>query len=147
VIPGGAPSAIATAPAPSAATWFGTLSPKKDAPPIAWVTSEPEARDRARRAGLPLIVWARADWDTATLILERTVWTDPRVRDAARPFVALRLDLSTAEGDAERYAERYQVVGVPEAILFDAHGRRVTVLGGGFDAAQLVEALSRAGGE
>jgi thiol:disulfide interchange protein len=104
--------------------------PPRAAVSIVWEQSEPAARDRARRAGLPLLVWVRAEWAAAALMMERKVWTDPRVAEAARPFVALRLDVTDAEGDAERYAERYEVTGLPATILFDAHGRRVAALVG-----------------
>ena len=142
VIPAGDPlPVLGPGPAPDASASVAT---PREAPPIAWVTSEPDARDRARRVGLPLLVWARADWDAATLEMERKVWTDPRVREAARPFVALRLDLTNTEGDGERYAERYELKGVPSVILLDARGRRVTTLVGSRSAAVLVEALGRA---
>jgi thiol:disulfide interchange protein DsbD len=109
--------------------------------PIAWETSEPAARERARRAELPLVVFARAEWDAAGLEMERRVWTDPRVVAAARPFVMLRLDLTAAEGDAERYAERYDVRGLPTIVFFDGRGRRVAALFGLQDPDRLVEAL------
>jgi thiol:disulfide interchange protein DsbD len=133
--------AEAVSPAPS------TPAPRRAAGPIAWETSEPAARDRARRARLPLLVWLEATWAAPALEMERKTWTDPRVQDAARPFVALRLDLSAAEGDAERYAERYKVDGVPSTILFDAQGRRVATLYGYQDPETIVAALARAAGE
>ncbi len=114
------------------------------AAPIAWETSEPAARERARRSGRPLIVWVRADWAVAALEMERTSWADPRVAAAARPFVALRLDVSEAEGDAERYAERYQVTGLPTTVLVDARGVRVAGLVGYQDGERLASALRAA---
>jgi thiol:disulfide interchange protein DsbD len=73
--------------------------------------------------------------------MERRVWTDPRVVAAARPFVALRLDMTDTEGDAERLAERYEVVGMPATVLFDARGQRVKSLLGYRDPAELAAAL------
>jgi thiol:disulfide interchange protein len=118
-------------------------APRKAARPIAWETSEPDARERARRAGLPMIVWARAEWAAAAVRMEREVWSDPRVEKAARPFVALRLDLTAAEGDAERYAERYEITGMPFTVLLDARGRRVASLFGYQDVDKVVAALLR----
>jgi thiol:disulfide interchange protein len=122
----------------------GAATAKSAAGPIEWETSEPLARERARRVGLPLLVWVRADWDAAGLEMERTTWLDPKVREAARPYVALRLDVSAAEGDAQRYAERYDVQRLPTILLFDARGQRVGALGGYQDAARVAEALRRA---
>jgi thiol:disulfide interchange protein DsbD len=90
-------------------------------------------------------VWAA--WDAAGVTMERKVWTDPRVEAAARPFVALRLDLTDAEGDAERYAERYEVTGLPVTILFDAHGRRTATLVGYQDPDRLASTLRTAAEE
>ncbi len=144
VIPAEASSTLSEgAREPSATPASGRAS--RAAPPIAWEASEPAARDRARRMEAPLIVWARADWDVTTLEMERKIWSDPRVREAARPFVALRLDLTAAEGDAERYAERYGLVAMPATLLFDARGQRVAALFGSRDTVAIVEALERAG--
>jgi thiol:disulfide interchange protein len=117
---------------------------RRPAPPIVWEASESAARERARRAGLPLLVWIRADWDASGLEMERTTWLDPKVAEAARPFVALRLDVSAAEGDAQRYAERYEVNAVPMLVLFDAHGQRAASLTGYQNADRVVDALRRA---
>jgi thiol:disulfide interchange protein len=140
LIGGGAPVSSA---APTASRTASPTSPKKEAGPIAWMESEPAARDRARRTKLPLIVWVRASWDAATMEMERKVWTDPRVLEAARPFVALRLDVTDTDGYAERYAEQYEVRGVPTIVLYDARGRRVDAFIGSRDPADLVAALRR----
>ena len=66
---------------------------------------------------------------------------------AARPFVALRLDVTETEGDAERYAERYEIKGVPTVVLFGAGGRRVEALVGFRDPAELAAALRAAAEE
>lgn len=89
------------------------------------MTSEHDARDRARRQSLPLLVYVRAEWATACLTMERSAWLDPRVVAEARRFVALRLDVTEAEGNAELYAERYAVNGIPEIVLVDPAGRIV----------------------
>ena len=111
---------------------------------IAWEASERDARERARRSGLPLIVYARAEWSAGSLEMERRAWVDPRVVAAARGFVALRLDLSDAEGDAELYAQRYGLTALPMTLLFDARGRKAAVRAGWVEpaalAADLVEA-------
>jgi thiol:disulfide interchange protein len=117
---------------------------KKDVGPIAWIDSEPEARGRARRAGRPMLVWVRADWDAATLEMERRVWTDPAVIAKVRPFVPLRLDLTETEGNAELYAQHFDVQGLPTTIVLDAAGRRVAAIVGYRDAATVLEALRAA---
>jgi thiol:disulfide interchange protein len=112
--------------------------------PIAWVKSEVDALARARKAGLPMLVWVRADWSASTLAMERDVWVDPRVQRAARPFVSLALDVTEAEGDAERLAERYDVAQVPSLVIIDAHGHPTATLRGLQDAGPILAALRAA---
>lgn len=91
-----------------------------------------------------MIVYARADWDASSLAMERKAWSDPRVVEAAARFVALRLDLSSAEGDAEAYAQAYDLRAVPTTVLFDPRGKRVASLTGLLDADRLLAALAEA---
>jgi thiol:disulfide interchange protein DsbD len=111
------------------------------------MTSERDARDRARRQNLPLLVYVRADWAAACLEMERGAWIDPRVVAASRRFVALRLDVSEAEGDAELYAQRYGVNGIPEILVVDPAGRTVARSAGAPAADALVSLLGGAAGE
>jgi thiol:disulfide interchange protein len=133
------------APAPSrVASAASSARSKKDLTSIAWLDSEPTARARARREGLPLLVWFHAEWDAASAQMARSVWTDPAVIEAARPFVALRLDVTETEGDSERYAERYAIRAVPTTILFAPGGSRVETFTGTVDPSHLVIALRAA---
>jgi len=109
-----------------------------------WETSEPEARAKARRGSRPMIVWARAEWAAPVLQMERSTWTDPRVAAAAQGFVALRLDLTEAEGEAELYAKRYGVDTMPMIIVLDSKGQQVAVVRGMADVAVIVGALEKA---
>lgn len=140
-IAGPAAATLVTAPPPSSVS---SPRPRAPAGPIVWETSEPEARARARSGGRPLIVWARADWAAPVLQMERSTWADPRVAAAARGFVALRLDLTEAEGEAELYAKRYGVDTMPMIIVLDARGQQVAVLRGMADAAAIAAALEKA---
>ncbi|MFT3772099.1 MAG: thioredoxin family protein [Minicystis sp.] len=146
-----APATIEIATAGTAAVAVAATPPRPSAEParaaatsIAWMTSERDAREKARRLGLPLLVWVRAEWAATALEMERKTWAEPRVVQAAAPFVALRLDVTEAEGDAELLAQRYAVDSMPATILFDASGHKAAVLRGYTDAAALAAALSRA---
>ncbi len=110
---------------------------------IAWETSEPAARERSLRAGLPMIVWVRAEWAVPALAMERGAWRDPRVVAAARAFVALRVDVTEADAEAEAAAKRYGVTTMPMTVLIDAKGRRAVALEGGADAETLAAALAK----
>ncbi len=88
-------------------------------------------QDEARALALasaesrPLLIDFWADWCTACKELDRDVWSDPRVRQEARRFVALKMD-GTEDSDAfERVVEKYGVVGMPTVIFIDAKGREM----------------------
>jgi len=111
---------------------------------LVWETSVSEAQARARRQRRPMLVYLRADWSAAALELDRGVWSDPRVLRAARGFVALKLDLSAAEGDAELYAQHFGVRAVPTTVVLDAAGKQVGMLAGAFEAEDLLPVLAKA---
>lgn len=111
---------------------------------IAWETSEPEARARAHRQGLPMLVFAFAAWAAGSAEMDRAVWSDPNVVAVAARFVALRLDLTAAEGDAEGYAQRYGVVAVPETVVLDGEGRVVDRASGVANVERVLAALRKA---
>ncbi|MFS8068941.1 MAG: thioredoxin family protein [Byssovorax sp.] len=108
---------------------------------IVWMTSERDARDRARLQNLPLLVYVRADWAAACRALERGAWLDARVLAEARRFVPLRLDVTDAEADAELYAQRYGVRTIPEIIVVDPAGRTHARSAGAPSADDLVSLL------
>ncbi len=93
-----------------------------DAPPIEWLTSEPDARERARKAQLPLLIFVKADWSTASLMMERKTWIDPAVRAAAQGLVALRLDFTDTDGTPELLSKKYGVEVVPMTLVIDPKG-------------------------
>ena len=125
-------------------------SPRPAAPraaAIAWITSERDARDQARRKNLPLLVYVRAAWAAPCLAMERGAWRDPRVIAAASSFVPLQLDVTEADGNAELYAQRYGVERIPEILIVDPAGRTRATSGGAAAAEELVTFLRNAAGE
>jgi len=90
-----------------------------------------------------MIVFLRADWSAASLELERAVWTDPAVRRAARRFVAVRVDVTDTQADAEYWSQRYFARGIPTTVLVDAEGKTVATLHGAFPIEELLRALKQ----
>ncbi len=119
-LPGAPPVVEASAAAPTS-----LAQPSKPAfGAIAWETSEVDARARAKKRGLPLVIFACAAWSAACHAMERDVWTDARVVALAPRFVCLKIDLTDAEGDAELVAQRLGVAGVPMTLVLDVDGTR-----------------------
>lgn len=146
------PAVVMIAPAPPAPSRSSSASlrrapskePARASERVAWERAEPDARARARREGRPLLVYLRADWSAGSLWMERELWSDPRVVAAARAFVALELDVTRAEGDAELVAQRYGANKLPTIALFDREGRSVASLSGEQRPEALLTALSAA---
>ncbi len=139
--------------APSLASVASASAPSSSprSPPrttaIAWLTSERDARDRARQQNVPLLVYVRASWAAPCIAMERDAWIDPRVVAAARRFVPLQLDVTDADENAELYAQRYGVDRLPEILVVDPAGRTLATSGARTSADSLAAFLRDVGGE
>src|SRR5262249_25258374 len=87
-VPGTSPSPTLIVTAPSAAPTSG--DPSESPGTIRWETSKDAAQARARARGRPLLVFVFAAWSAPALQMDRVTWTDPRVIEQLRSFVALR---------------------------------------------------------
>jgi thiol:disulfide interchange protein len=124
------PVEVRLAPSPPALVSAATPPARADAPKlasaaIAWETSEIDARARAKKRGLPLLIFACAAWSAACHAMERDVFTDPHVLALAPRFVWLKIDLTDTEGDAELVAQRLGILGVPMTMVVDSDGTRL----------------------
>ena len=111
---------------------------------IHWETSEPHARERARTEGSPLLIYLWAEWATASLWMDRQVWSDRRIVEMGSRFVAVRVDLSRADGRVEAYAQAYGVRGLPATLVVDPTGEKVTAFSGIVTADTLLQAMKEA---
>ena len=117
---------------------------KSAARTIVWETSEIDARERAKKRGLPLLIFACAAWATQCSAMERYVWTDPRVISLAPRFVWLKIDLTETEGDGELVAQRLGISGVPMTLVVEADGTRIYAQPQGLPAEQMARDLAAA---
>lgn len=109
---------------------------------LAWVRDEPEALARAKRDGRPVIIDFWAEWCTACKELDRTAWADPRVREEASRFVAVKLDGTNDSDQFQAAADKYGVVGMPTVVFIDPRGREVPErVTAAIDAPEMVRAL------
>ncbi len=111
---------------------------RRAAEAFAWVDDEHAALSLAQREGRPVILDFWAEWCTACRELDRTAWADPRVREEASRFVAVKVD-------TDRYpqvAETYGIAGMPTVVFSDPRGREVPErVTGAIDAPEMVDAL------
>lgn len=100
---------------------------------LAWlVNQEQEGLATAREARRPMVIDFWADWCAACKELDRTAWSDPRVRAEAERFVLVKMDNSADKmADArsaelvDRVFEKYGVLGQPTVLFIDSRGREL----------------------
>ena len=100
---------------------------------IAWlVNQEAEGLALARAEGKPVVIDFWGDWCAACKELDHTAWSDPRVREEAKRFVAIKIDNSSDKMEDPKNADavdkafaKYGVLGQPTVIFIDAQGREV----------------------
>lgn len=106
---------------------------------IAWLHEVDSASTRARERGLPMMVEFRADWCGPCHMLEQRTFSDPRVVEAARRFVPVRVDFDANP----RLARRFQVDALPAVLFTDAHGTEIARLNGYVGPAQFLKLMAQ----
>jgi len=79
-----------------------------------------EAIARAKQAGRPVILDFSAEWCVECHIMDRTVFSDPVVRERLRDFEMIRADATDYNDDSRSLMKRFGVVGPPTVIFLDA---------------------------
>lgn len=114
---------------------------------IDWLTSEEDARSRAKARKLPLLVFLFATWAVPAARMERDVWTDPRIVARSSDFVALRLDVTEADANAQAQADHFDLNVMPSTILLDDLGHEIGRLEGFAGPDQVLGLLDRGGAQ
>jgi thiol:disulfide interchange protein len=98
-----------------------------------------EALAQARDERRLLLVDVYTDWCGWCKKLDREVFGDARVAEAARDLLAVRVN---AEKGGEKVAERYDVQGYPTVLFVDGSGNVVKRVDGYVDVAEMLQILS-----
>lgn len=110
---------------------------------IDWLTSEDEARARAKARKLPLVVFFYAAWAVPAARMGREAWADPRITARSSDFVWLWLDVTEADANAQAQADHFDPNTVPSTILLDDRGHEIARLEGFASAEQVLDLLGR----
>jgi thiol:disulfide interchange protein len=114
------------------------------APEIAWLSDIDTALSQARAKRRTVVVFVFAEWNLHSKEMDHRVWSDERVRRAARRLVPLRVDLTDANGGSDALLDRFGVASVPAVVLIDAREQRIAKLEGPVTVDSMLEFLARA---
>ena len=104
----------------------------KPADGIDWFEgSVEEAFATAKTQGKPLYLYWGAVWCPPCHAIRETVFSTPEFRERSKLFIPVYLDGDTE--NAQRYGERFDVMGYPTMIVFDADGQEITRIPNGID--------------
>jgi thiol-disulfide isomerase/thioredoxin len=109
-------------------------------PGIGWYAGDVDAAfASAKTDGKPLFLYWGAEWCPPCAQIKSTIFNKREFQDRSRLFIPVYLDGDTPS--AQRYGERFGVVGYPTMILFRPDGTEITRLPGTVDIARYATIL------
>jgi thiol:disulfide interchange protein DsbD len=111
---------------PAVVWWLGLpdLPPGKQEHKIPWRPFTFQAAREAASQGKPVVVLFTADWCPPCRKLKATTFPDPRVVEAMRAFVPLKVDLTSGTPrELRTLVAQWRVRGVPTVVFLDRQGR------------------------
>jgi len=91
---------------------------------IEWQIYDAGALAAARSDGRPIVIDFSADWCLPCKELEHKTFNQPEVIEAAKPFVALRADLTRSSSEEVKgLRKQFKIVGVPTVVFIDGEGK------------------------
>ncbi|MBP6105947.1 MAG: thioredoxin family protein [Steroidobacteraceae bacterium] len=127
-----------SAPAADAAT--KTADESHLPPGIDWFSGDVDAAfAAARKADKPVFLYWGAEWCPPCAQIKTTIFSKREFQQRSRLFVPVYLDGDTPS--AQKYGERFGVIGYPTMILFKPDGTEITRLPGGVDVARYARIL------
>jgi len=91
---------------------------------IKWFEAESEARKIAKQKNLPIFVDFAAEWCEACHVIEKQVFTDPRViSELNNHFIPLRIDVTESNETNENILQKFGVLSLPTLVFIDPNGK------------------------
>ncbi len=84
-----------------------------------------QALQQAQDAGQPVLVDFYADWCAACKVLEEETLTHASVLTALSHYRLLQVDITEINDENQKLMERYNILGLPCLVFFDANGAEV----------------------
>ncbi|MHB8419795.1 MAG: protein-disulfide reductase DsbD family protein [Myxococcales bacterium] len=89
---------------------------------IAWVRDLDQGLALAKAAAKPAFIDFYADWCGACKELDQKTYPSPLVREAARRFVAIKVDGTRSSDALDATYDKYGIEGLPTVIFIDSKG-------------------------
>ena len=87
-----------------------------------WLSNETQALALAKESGKPVIIDFGAAWCAACKELEHKTFPDPKVAEALKNFVLLRIDCTGATPENEALQKKYKAFSLPTVAFVDKTG-------------------------
>jgi len=86
-----------------------------------FAAGDPESVDAALASGKPVVLDFSAEWCAPCKELDHKTFSDPRVAEELQRFRVLKIDVDKTEN--RQLIQRFEIVGPPTVVLFDADGK------------------------
>lgn len=121
-------------------TAFSAGGPGK--PEIPWLYSFERAIHEAQQASKPVFVDVYADWCSWCHVLDKEVYTDPRVIEYLKAYVTAKINADDNDSGTE-LADRYGAEGLPTLLVTDSRGKLLNRIAGFRNANDLLRELEK----
>jgi len=111
----------------------------------AWIASESQGLDLARSQSKPMMIDFGAEWCVACKELEKFTFSDPRVIEQSKSFIAVRVNATKSTPELQALMKKYGILGLPWVAFVEPNGtiRPELTVTGFIDANMMLERMQR----